>query len=59
MANSTSEMKGRIINNLLVQYAGSSNWKLQKLTIDSKGKIACDIDLVNVMENTLFSFKYR
>lgn len=59
MANSTSEMKNRIINSLLVQYKGAANWKLQKLTIDSKGKIACNVDLEDVLENTLFSFKYR
>lgn len=59
MADSTSEMKGRILNRLFVQYKGSPNWKLESLTIDSKGKIACNVDLVNVLENTLFSFKYR
>ena len=42
MANSTSE----------------TNWKLQKLIVDSKGKIACNVDLEDVLENTLFSFKY-
>lgn len=59
MANSTSEMKNRIINSLLVQYKGSTNWKLQTLTVDSQGKIACNVDLEDVLENTLISIKYR